>query len=253
MRKYFFFVKALLVFAFVFFVYSCGNNLGGKEEKEKKNERLIVIAMDFSKSTANTDIRGREIEYVHRLKRCFRPGDNIYIYQITNDSFKNPKKVFSLEIPFPGIFETNSQILKRYNNKYKKQLKRRYEEVMKLSYNGTDISSFILFIEREFGSKYDENVLFIISDGIESTEYVNPVKLVAKGPKNAIESLRTRNYMATMTNWKVIRTGLWKDITPKMMKLYDRFWEIYFREAKADYSRIGFEVSFKKRDDCEIF
>ncbi len=219
----------------------------------EKNKRLIVIAMDFSENTANTEIRKREIEFINKLASCFRLGDNIYLYQITEHSFKDPKKIAHLSIPYPGKLETESKILKKYRLVYRKMLKEKEEDVLKLSYKSKDIIGFLLYVEHEFNFINCDKILMIISDGIENNNHVNPEFLIARGSEGTMNYLTDKGFIPNLENWKLIRTGLWKNISPQLMRLYDDFWEDYFKVTNSNYSRIGSKIFDLRSDLCELF
>lgn len=235
-----FYINICLFCIFLFGVlFGCTNDEGHAPDNNSK--RLIIIAMDFSQNTVHTNIRDKEINFINKLKSCFESGDNVYLYQITDKSFEDPKKLFNISIPYPGRLETESQVLRKSRRLYNKQLNEKYKEVMDLAYDGMDISGFLLFIEREFNDDGYEKILIIISDGIEDSDTVSTELLIAYGVRDAIDYIKGKRNMADLQNWKVIRTGLWKNIKPQFMKLYDEFWDAYFKETGANYSRVGFE------------
>lgn len=245
-------LKVFILLPFVLYLYGC-EEFDKSSISEKKEKRLIIIAMDFSESTAGKVIRDEQLDFIENIKECFGAGDDVYLYQITNTSFNNPKKVFYQDFPYKGLFETQKGVDKRHQSKYKRKLMNNYKEIRQLSYKGTDISGFLHYISREFSEAKEKKYLLIISDGLENSDAINEDYMMAMGSELLIETLKEDNYISKLSEWNIVRTGLWENIEEKMMKMYDEFWEKYFTESQGSYKRMGFQYLQQENNSCLIF
>lgn len=223
------------------------------DEHKSESKRLIVVGIDFSESTADREKREEVFDAVNNLANCFKVGDIIYLYQISDNAFNSPKRILKIEIPYPKILipfipflkilEKEDKILAFHKDEYKDKLKDKKKMFIDSSFEGSDITGFLLFAESTFfNNQFDNNCLIIISDGIESSSRLNPVRLISFGVEEILNNFKEKKFIANLKNWEVRRTGPLQDISPELMRLYDDFWEEYFKKGQSDYKKVGFEI-----------
>lgn len=234
--------KGLYLIAFLVFIVMLAGCSGEEQAKnsDEKTSRLILIAMDFSESTANTDLRDKEINIVGNISQCFEIGDSVHLYQITNESFSNPKKILTVNVRQPGRLETPKAVIRESSVHFRNFLKSKYNEIKNYKYPGTDITGFLHFAYRSFSHAVDsDKYMIIISDGIESSDAINPLKLMSSPVSDIINSMEQKNQIADLKGWTVIRTGEWIDKNVQEIKAYDNFWKAYFTKSQSEYKLLG--------------
>jgi hypothetical protein len=238
----------LFILISVFIGYSAEAGMAMSDSPLKKG-RLIVVGIDFSVGSRKITDKNQRIninkkkKLAFELGKCIKPGDRVFVYQITDNSFSTNELIADVDVPHTsGWFESESAMLKREINPFAIKIRSKLGQIKKLANYHPDLTGFLRYVEKYHRPDKEENILLILSAGIEISKHIKSQTLISEGTDTVIQDLIDSKRLAYFTKWQIIKVGLTDGIDDdQLFDLYEELWKQYFEASKASYKQ---DISF---------
>ncbi len=234
--------EKIMTFVFLFILISV--LISYSAEAENKKSRLIVMGIDFSMSSRAINAENQEINMMkkkklaYKLRECIRPGDKIFIYQITDKSYRAPRVLTKADVGHPsGWTNSEDSVINAAQVKFSQKIRGNLRTITGLADYYPDLTGFLIYVREELNDQELEKILIILSAGIEDSERIDYETLNATGPETIIVDLVQVEGLPDLTGWKVIKVGLTHGIGHQKSNLYNKLWREYFAASNANYKQ----------------
>jgi hypothetical protein len=202
---------------------------GGMFDSTSKEPTYYLVGYDLTGSTEH-DQRENE-RAVIKIINCLRPGDEFQVLNITQATFSNPEYMIHRKMPSrAGYFDEE---VKRARVRLASEFRRKYEKICRKRPATSIIEGLCMFSQLLQERSGMRKKLILISDMLQFSKDITPVKIAAKGSK-ILEELKSEGLIPDMSSMDVYVMGAsTAGLNAKTWIGVKGFWGRYFKEADA--------------------